>query len=82
MSILDNFSQWKDFLNQRVDKAQAAGVDDQTIQSIAYQIGDYLANNVDPQNNEERLLKELWEAGNEQEQKILAGLMVKLVDQK
>ncbi len=82
MSILDNFSQWKEFLNQRVDKAQAAGVDDQTIQSIAYQIGDYLANNVDPQNNEERLLKELWEAGNEHEQKMLAGLMVKLVDQK
>lgn len=82
MSILDNFSQWKDFLNQRVDQAQNAGVDDQTIQNIAYQIGDYLANHVDPKNTEERLLKELWEAGNEEEQKMLAGLMVKLVDQK
>jgi len=82
MSILDNFSQWKDFLNQRVDQAQTAGMDDQTIQNIAYQIGDYLANHVDPKNNEERLLKELWEAGNEEEQKMLAGLMVKLVDHK
>lgn len=82
MSVLKNFSQWKEFLNERIDQAQAAGISDETIQNIAYQIGDYLAKNVDPQNSEERLLKELWEAGNEEEQKMLAGLMVKLVDQK
>ncbi len=82
MSVLKNFSQWKQFLNERIDQAQAAGINDQTIQNIAYQIGDYLAKNVDPENNEERLLKELWDVGNENEQKMLAGLMVKLVDQK
>jgi len=82
MTVLKNFSKWKEFLNERIDQAQAAGINDETIKNIAYQIGDYLAKNVDPQNNEERLLKELWEVGTEDEQKTLAGLMVKLVDQK
>ncbi|MFO7264040.1 MAG: DUF3243 domain-containing protein [Bacillota bacterium] len=82
MSVLKNFSQWKQFLNEKIDQAQAAGVSDQMIQNIAYEIGDYLAKNIDPQNNEERLLKELWDVGDENEQRTLAGLMVKLVDQK
>lgn len=80
MSVLDNFNDWKSFLNQRVDQAQQMGMDDKTISNLAYQIGDYLAAQVDPKNNEERLLKDLWEASNEQQQEILAQVMVNYVD--
>ena len=80
MSVLDNFNDWKSFLNQRVDQAQQMGMDDKTISNLAYQIGDYLAAQVDPKNNEERLLKDLWEASNEQQQQILAQVMVNYVD--
>ncbi|MCF6093158.1 DUF3243 domain-containing protein [Microaerobacter geothermalis] len=80
MSVLDSFDQWKNFLAERVHQAEKMGMNDDTIQNVAYQLGDYLSQQVDPKNNEERLLKELWEAGSEDDQKTLAKLMVKMVD--
>jgi len=78
----DNFADWKEFLNQRVDQAQNMGMDDKTIANLAYQIGDYLAAQVEPENQENRLLKELWEASNDEQQKVLAQIMVNYVDRK
>jgi len=82
MSVLDNFSSWKEFLNERVDQAQKVGMNNETISNLAFQIGDYLAEQVDPKNNEEKLLKELWESSNEEQQKVLAQIMVNYVDHK
>jgi hypothetical protein len=79
MSVLDNFDQWKNFLADRLHQGQQEGMDSNTINEIAYQIGDYLAAQVDPKNDEERILKQLWDASTEQEQHVLANLMVKLV---
>lgn len=82
MSVLDDFTDWKHFLNERVDQAQKMGINDQTISNLAYQIGDYLAEQVDPKNEEERLLKELWDSSNEDQQKVLAQIMVSYVDKR
>lgn len=82
MSVLENFSDWRQFLNDRVDQAQKMGMNDETISNLAYQIGDYLAQQVDPKNNEERLLKELWDASDEHQQQVLAQVMVKFADTK
>ncbi|GGA34609.1 hypothetical protein GCM10007416_04330 [Kroppenstedtia guangzhouensis] len=79
MSVLDNFQDWKNFLSQRVEQAQGMGMDKETITDVAQQIGNYLAKEISPQNSQERLLQELWNAADEQEQKTIAGLMVKLV---
>ncbi|EGL81919.1 hypothetical protein CathTA2_2575 [Caldalkalibacillus thermarum TA2.A1] len=79
MSILDNFEQWKDFLGDRLEAAQQGGMTQEVINELAYRIGDYLSAEVEPKNAEERLLKALWDAGSEEEQKVLAQLMVKLV---
>ncbi len=79
MSVLDNFKDWKHFLGERVAQATTAGMDSETIQNVAYQIGGYLSEQVDPKNDQERLLKQLWDAGNEEQQRALASLMVKLV---
>ncbi|MFC4077903.1 DUF3243 domain-containing protein [Salinithrix halophila] len=79
MSVLNNFQDWKNFLNERVQQAHAVGMNDQKIADVAQQFGDYLAQGVDPKNGEERLLKELWECADEQEQQTMASLMVKLV---
>jgi len=81
MSVLDNFRDWKEFLGERVNQAVSAGMDTDTIQNVAYQIGGYLAEQVDPKNEQERLLKQLWEAGDEEQQRALASLMVKLVQE-
>lgn len=80
MSVLDNFEEWKDFLHKRVEQAQSLGVGKDQINEFAYRIGNYLANNVDPRNTQERVLKDLWAVADESQQKTLSNLMVKLVD--
>ncbi|SEN44012.1 DUF3243 domain-containing protein [Lihuaxuella thermophila] len=79
MSVLDNFQEWKEFLSARVSQAQGMGMNNENITDLAYQLGDYLANDIDPQNAQERLLKDLWDAASEEEQRMLASLMVKMV---
>ncbi|WNC12473.1 DUF3243 domain-containing protein [Brevibacillus brevis] len=79
MSVLENFRDWKEFLGERVEQAKQAGMESETLENVAYQIGGYLAQQVDPKNDQERLLKQLWDAGDQQQQQALASLMVKLV---
>jgi Protein of unknown function (DUF3243) len=79
MSVLDNWGQWKDFLGSRLDQAQSEGMTNNVITDVAYQVGDYLAKNVDPKNEQERVLADLWSVADEKEQHAIANLMVKLV---
>lgn len=80
MSVLDNFGEWKQFLANRLHQAENMGMDRNTIQDLAYEIGDYLASGVQPQNDQERLLRDLWNVADENEQRVMAGLMIKLVE--
>jgi len=79
MSVLENWEQWKNFLGDRLNQAQEQGMDKQVINELAYQIGDYLANQVDPKNEQERVLADLWSVASEEEQHAIANMMVKLV---
>ncbi|GAA3406520.1 DUF3243 domain-containing protein [Paenibacillus hodogayensis] len=79
-TVLKSFERWKEFLSDRVQQAHQAGMSDETIAKIAAQVGDFLADKIDPENKEERILKELWDVADEQEQKVLARCMVKLVN--
>ncbi|AWI12213.1 MULTISPECIES: DUF3243 domain-containing protein [Bacillaceae] len=79
MSVLHNWDEWKNFLGDRLNQAKDAGLDQNVITDLAYQIGDYLANQVDPKNEQERVLSDLWSVADEQEQQAIANIMVKLV---
>ncbi|MEK6454134.1 DUF3243 domain-containing protein [Caldifermentibacillus hisashii] len=79
MSVLHNWDEWKNFLGDRLNQAKDAGLDQNVITDLAYQIGDYLANHVDPKNEQERVLSDLWSVADEQEQQAIANIMVKLV---
>lgn len=81
MSVLENFEDWKGFLQDRVEQARSLGMDNQMIANMAQEIGDYLAQEVHPENGEEKLLKQMWEVSTEEEQQTLANIMVKLVGQ-
>lgn len=78
-TVLSNFSTWKHFLEERVEHAKSMGMTDETISKLAFEIGSFLDEKVDPKNDEERILKELWDVGDEGERKAIARLMVKLV---
>ncbi|TDF98163.1 DUF3243 domain-containing protein [Paenibacillus piri] len=78
-TVLKVFDRWKQFLHDRVEQAEKFGMNDDTISKLAVQIGEFLADKVDPENKEERILKELWDVADENEKNTIARLMVKLV---
>ncbi|CAM4320402.1 hypothetical protein HMSSN036_35870 [Paenibacillus macerans] len=77
-TVLKNFDTWKKFLGDRVEHAEKAGFSEEAITNLAYEIGGFLEDKVDPQNDSNRVLKEIWEVGSEDERKTIARLMVKL----
>ncbi|MBN2984248.1 MULTISPECIES: DUF3243 domain-containing protein [Cohnella] len=79
-TVLSNFETWKKFLGDRVEAAKKMGISEEAITKLAFEIGEFLENKVDPQNDEERVLKELWDIGDESERKTMARLMVKLAE--
>ncbi|WP_462409298.1 DUF3243 family protein [Neobacillus sp. Marseille-QA0830] len=79
MSMLNNWKEWEDFLANRLHQAQDKGMSEGAISSLAHQVGDYLATNVDPKNEQQRVLADLWSVADEKEQQAIANMMVKLV---
>jgi hypothetical protein len=81
-TVLDTFDKWKSFLSDRVAAAKAVGMSDETLTKLAFQVGEFLEEKIDPKTGEDRLLKELWSVGTVEERKMLASLMIKFVEQK
>lgn len=79
-AALDDFSKWKAFLGDRVDQAQAVGMSDQQVADTAFRMGNYLSDKIDPKNPQERLLKQLWDSGDKNDQHALARMMVQMVE--
>lgn len=78
-TVLTNFDTWKQFLHDRVMAAESIGLSEEQISKLAYKIGDFLSNKIDPENPQERVLKDLWSVAESDEQKTIARLMVKMV---
>ncbi|EFM13127.1 MULTISPECIES: DUF3243 domain-containing protein [Paenibacillus] len=78
-TVLTNFDSWKQFLAERMEQGKKMGLSEDTIANLAYEIGSFLDERVDPKNDEQRILKEIWDAGDEEERKTLARMMCKLV---
>ncbi|MFC5541187.1 MAG: DUF3243 domain-containing protein [Bacilli bacterium] len=82
MEILQNWEKWKSFLGKQVENAKNMGLSSNTIEKTAVQIGEYLAKNVDPKNEQERVLADLWSVADEKEKQALASCVMKLVQDK
>lgn len=78
-SILENWEKWTSFLGSTVLSAKATGMSNKMIENSAVQIGEYLAKNVDPKNEQERVLSDLWSVATEDEKHAIASCVVKLV---
>ncbi|MBA2174043.1 DUF3243 domain-containing protein [Halobacillus locisalis] len=79
MSVLDNFDSWKDFLGDRLHQAEGQGMENRTVNELAFEIGNYLATSVDAKNEQEAVLRDLWNVADDKEQHAIATMMVKLV---
>lgn len=82
MALLENWEKWTSFLGEQVQSAQQMGMSKKVIETTATQIGDYLAKNVDPKNEQERVLSDLWGVASDEEKHALANCVVKLVQRK
>lgn len=82
MGVLDSWQQWTSFLGKQVDDAKDIGMPKKVIEKAAVQIGEYLAKNVDPQNEQERVLSDLWAVASSDEKQSIASCVIKLVQNK
>jgi len=81
VGLTNTFDQFTDQLATAMKTAQHMGMSQQDIVANAERVGDWLAQEVSPQSPEQRLLKEMWNASNNQEQQTIAGVLVKMVQQ-
>ena len=82
MGMLSNWEKWTSFLGEQVSDAKESGLSSKVIEKTAVQIGDYLAKNVDPQNEQESVLADLWSVAEKDEKHALASCIIKLVENK
>lgn len=73
-----SWHEWKSMLGRFVHGGQAVGMSRDNIEDSAYRVGEFFANHFDPGNREQRLLKELWEQGGEDEKRVLSSLIVRM----
>jgi hypothetical protein len=79
MDFIKDWKTWRETLKDGIQQARKLGVSDETIQSLATKVGDFLAAKVCPATKEEELLKEMWDVGTPDERKVLATLIFKMV---
>jgi hypothetical protein len=76
---LSDWNKWKSTLAKAVNIGETVGLEESTIDKMAYRVGNMLSAAVDPENKEERVLQELWRAGDDEDRKVLAKLVVNMV---
>lgn len=74
-----DWDKWKKTISQAVSIGDKLGLEDETIIGIGSKFGDFLDNNIDPKNKEQRVIKELWDVASEDEQTSLTSMIIKMV---
>lgn len=78
--VFTEWNNWKNTLSKAVNLGESVGMSENTIDNIAVKVGNVLAARVDPENREQRLLQELWKVADDRERKVLAKLIVNMVE--
>ena len=58
---------------------ETVGLSEDTITNLGTKVGEFLTENIDPENREQRLLKELFAAANKKEQETLTSVIIKMI---
>jgi disulfide oxidoreductase YuzD len=75
----DSFDRFRDTLSRRLRLADRVGASPGTVLNAAKDLAEWLHDEVDPQNPEQRLLKELWDVADDNEKHSLINLLIKFV---
>lgn len=75
----EDWDDWKKTLGQAVAAGNSIGMGDEIIVKIGSKLGDILESIVEPENREQRVLKELWDVASGEEKKALTSMIVKML---
>lgn len=78
MHTIESFQKWQDFLGKGAKFLENMGVSEDNLAGIAKGLGDFLAGNIDPENPQQRVLKDLWDCADEQEKHTIAKLVMRM----
>jgi hypothetical protein len=79
MPEINNFEEWKSYLDDRLKHAKKEGFSDELISDLSYEMGGYLAKELNPDIPENKFLLQLWNVASTEERHAIANLMLKLV---
>lgn len=79
--VSDSWQGWKEQLARAVQIGERMDMSHEQMAQRAEKIGDFLARQIDPRNPEQKVLQELWQAADQDEQEAIAGAMIKLVSE-
>lgn len=77
---INTFDQWLDTLEEALTNAKTMGMPENILKQSATQLGNFLAENINPDIPENRFLKSLWRLADDTEKQVLASLMIKYVE--
>lgn len=80
VKVIENFDKWKGTLHKAIHLSEKMKISEDTITDIGKKVGDFLMNNVDTENPQQQLLKQLWEVGTQEERHSLAHMLVKMIE--
>ncbi|WP_066640267.1 DUF3243 domain-containing protein [Desulfolucanica intricata] len=78
MKLDISWHRWKELLGKAKDAAESLGVSDENINKTAYKLEDFLSNNVEPGNPQQRMLNEMWSLADDDERKVLSSLVTRM----
>ena len=78
--FLKDWDQWKQTVSEAIKTARKLGMPDKLIEVSSIKVGDFLTRRICAESPEEKLIKELWEAGSADERKVLGKLLFKVMD--
>lgn len=77
--VAGSWEGWKAQLAEAVQLGRSMEMSTEQMAEKAAQVGDFLAQRIDPRSPEQKVLKELWETADEDEQRTIANVLIKLV---
>lgn len=80
VDFIKDWSQWRSVFKDAIHRARNFGMSNEMIQDLSVEVGEFLATRIYPATKQEELLKEMWDVATPNEQRTLATLIFKIVD--
>jgi hypothetical protein len=78
--FLKDWAQWRETVHKAIQTARKIGMSDEQIIQSSFKVGEFLTQRVCSGSKEGEIIRELWDAAEPEERKVLARLLFKIMD--